>query len=481
MTPNFVFYDYETTGIDPAMDRPIQFAACRASADFAPIDQHEFKCRLAGDVIPSPHATLVHGQSPAVLQRDGLTEREFADRINQLFCDSPQIILGYNTASFDDPFTQHLMYRNFQDPYAWQYSDGNLRYDLIVAVRAAYLLANDALIWPEREGQVSMKLEDLAPANDISHLNAHDALGDTLATRDLAARLAANAPELWQECLSMASKRVVQSRIEQAMAGHGAVLMIDASFGRDRAYAGLVYPIGVNPAMESEVWCIDLGMDLAPLADYTPAQLREAMYTPASQRLPDTPRVPLKRIRTNKACALFPLEILAKHPDALGRAGIDREHFKTQRALVRGQSLQHWMGLAEAILGGDFPVSDWADAQLYDGLFSRADQAKMRQVRSSQPVDLMADPPTFDDPRLNALLPLYLARNFPDQLGPKAWRDWTKYRTARWQGPVRGRGMDIHKYTAAMQEMAGRDNLTEDERQWLFELETWVQREAPPL
>ena len=39
-----------------------------------------------------------------------------------------------------------------------------------------------------------MKLEDLAPANGIEHLNAHDALGDTLATRDLAQQLAQKHP-----------------------------------------------------------------------------------------------------------------------------------------------------------------------------------------------------------------------------------------------------------------------------------------------
>ena len=83
----------------------------------------------------------MHGLSPSVLQRDGLCESEFAGRIEALFTEAPQVIMGYNTASFDDPFTQHLFYRNFIDPYQWQFHDGNLRYDLIVAVRAAYLFA----------------------------------------------------------------------------------------------------------------------------------------------------------------------------------------------------------------------------------------------------------------------------------------------------------------------------------------------------
>ena len=480
MTPNFVFYDYETTGIDPAMDRPIQFAACRATSDFQAIDQHEFKCKLAGDVIPSPGATLVHGLSPVPLQREGVTEREFAQRINDVFCDSPQIIMGYNTASFDDPFTQHLLYRNFYDPYQWQYADGNKRYDLIVAIRAAYLFANDVITWPERDHQISMKLEDLAPANGIEHLQAHDALGDTLATRDLAAQLAAGAPDLWQECLSMSDKKVVQQRIRDAMEGHGALVMIDALFGRERGYAGLVYPIGANPNNPNEIWCIDLGMDLAPLAELSIEELRTYLYLPKSEREPGMPRVPFKRIRTNRACALFPLEKLAQHPQALEIAGIKREHFKAQRDWCRLQPNSHWMGIAEALLVNEFPPSNWADAQLFDGMFSRNDGAKLRQVRTSEPVDLMADAPSFDDPRLNAMLPLYLARNFPEHLGPRARREWTKYCSARWQGTIKGRGMTLARYTDEMHEMAGRE-LSEAQQQLLFELETWVQREAPPL
>lgn len=480
MTSNFVFYDYETTGIDPALDRPIQFAACRATFDFQPIDQHEFKCRLAGDVIPSPGATLVHGLSPDVLQREGVTEREFASRINDLFCDAPQMIMGYNTASFDDPFTQHLLYRNFHDPYSWQYADQNKRYDLIVAVRAAYVFAPDALQWPQRDGRVSMKLEDLAPANDIAHLQAHDALGDTLATRDLAAILARQAPDLWQECLSMADKKEVQHRIHTAMSGHGALVMVDSLFGLERGYAGLVYPIGTHPDNPNEVWCIDLGMDLTPLAQLTADELRHYLYLPSAERDSQTPRVPFKRIRTNRACAVFPLEKLAQYPQALAVAGIDRAHFKAQRDWVRQQSNAHWMGIAEAVLVNEFKISAWVDAQLFDGMFSRNDQAKLRQVRTSEAVDLMADPPSFDDPRLNQMLPLYLARNFPEHLGPRARKQWAQYCSARWQGPARGRAMTLPRYLSEMETLASSE-LRPEQQQLLYELERWVQREAPPL
>lgn len=478
MTPSFVFYDYETTGVHPGMDRPIQFAACTTDRNFNPLEQHEFKCRLAGDVIPSPVATLIHGQSPRVLQSQGVSERDFAQRINGLFTQGQQIIMGYNTAQFDDPFTQHLFYRNFYDPYGWQWREGNQRYDLLVAVRCAHLFAQDALIWPERDGLLSMKLEDLAPANDIQHLNAHDALGDTLATRDLAHLIAQRAPDLWQECLSMASKKVVQERIETAMATHGALLLVDGMFGRDRAYAGLVYPIGNNPDNPSEVWCIDLGMDLSPLVDYSAEQLKHYLYLAKQDRQPEDPRVPFKRIRTNRATAVFSLEKLGQHPEVLALAGIDRGHFKAQRDWVRLQPLDYWMELASQVIPRSFDPADFVDAQLFDDMIGNNDANRLASVRQAEAVDLMADPPTFDDPRLNAMLPLYIARNFTDQLGPKARKDWQRYCTGRWK--AQGRWMNLDAYLAEMQELAGQ-NLPEEQVQMLQELEVWVQRMAPPL
>ena len=225
-------------------------------------------------------------------------------------------------------------------------------------------------------------------------------------------------------------------------------------FGRERGYAGLVYPVGRNPNNANEMWCIDLGMDVEVLGQYSVEQLQHALTLPKDQRDADTPKVPVKRIRMNKATAVFPLEKLGQHPDAVARAGIDRDAFKARRAWLRTQPLSHWHSLLEEVLGREYPVSEWVDAQLFDGLILRSDQAKMQQVRRSSPVDLMADPPTFDDTRLNELLPLYLGRNYAQELGPKAYRDWSRYRARRWQGPVHGRGMDLSKFTEELQEMA---------------------------
>ncbi|QGG79645.1 exodeoxyribonuclease I [Litorivicinus lipolyticus] len=473
----FVFYDYETTGLDPALDRPVQFAATVAGPDLAPLEDIEFKARLAGDVIPGPYATLVHGLTPQQLDTEGLPENEFAQRVLDVLGHGHQIVMGYNTAGFDDPFTQHLMWRNFQSPYGWQFENQSLRYDLLPIVRAAYVLAHDALVWPELDGAVSMKLDQLAPANGISHSNAHDALADTQATRALAAIVRTQAPTLWDACIAQADKKNVLSLLADAQSGVGVLLHIDGSFGRERGYAGLIYPLGASASNPNEWYCIDLGMDLSALETLDAEALRAALFTPRAERAADHPQVGLRRLRINRACALFPLEWLKDNPTALLLTGIDRGALMAQRARIRARDAAHWWTLAEAVFQHDLKPSTWADAQLYDGFVGRMDEAKMRQVRTASSDDLVSTPPEFEDARLRAMLPLYIARNFPDKLGPGDYKRWTRYRSQRWQ--LEGtRAMTVHSYQAQMQELAAQA-LAPEKMALLEQLEQWVLKHSP--
>ena len=75
---------------------------------------------------------------------------------------------GFNSIRFDDEFIRQMLYRNFRDPYAREWRNGNSRWDVIDLFRAAYALRPQGFVWPEREpGIPSFKLEDLAQANGV--------------------------------------------------------------------------------------------------------------------------------------------------------------------------------------------------------------------------------------------------------------------------------------------------------------------------
>ena len=61
---DFVFYDLETTGISPAYDQPLQFAAILTDEHFVEKQRVNLRCRLAPHILPSPQALIVTGVTP---------------------------------------------------------------------------------------------------------------------------------------------------------------------------------------------------------------------------------------------------------------------------------------------------------------------------------------------------------------------------------------------------------------------------------
>ena len=184
----FFWFDYETWGVNPAKDRPCQFAGVRTDMDFNIIGKPlVIYCQPPADYLPSPEAALITRITPQKALKDGLTEPEFIERIHNELSTPNTTSLGYNSIRFDDEVTRYTLYRNFFDPYAWSWQNGNSRWDLLDVMRTCYALRPEGIEWPvNEEGVPSFKLEKLSVANGIEHENAHDAMADVIATIELA-------------------------------------------------------------------------------------------------------------------------------------------------------------------------------------------------------------------------------------------------------------------------------------------------------
>ncbi|WP_263289641.1 exonuclease domain-containing protein, partial [Tateyamaria pelophila] len=214
---NFAFYDLETTGISPAFDHPLQFAAILTDAEFKEIERVNLRCRLAPHVIPSPQALAVTGLRPAQLLNSNLPNFfEFTQALAELVKRwSPAIWAGFNSIRFDEEMLRQAFYQNLQpDIFATQFN-GNTRFDIMTAVYAVWCRRPDLFEWPVDEaGKVRFNLDRLAPLNDFEGHNAHDALGDVEATIFIARKIADQDPDLWAELLSNRNKTHVQSLLE---------------------------------------------------------------------------------------------------------------------------------------------------------------------------------------------------------------------------------------------------------------------------
>ena len=102
----FVFYDLETTGISPAFDQPLQFAAIITDTDFNEIYRVDIRCQLAPHILPSPIALHVTGVKPEQITNSNLINAfEFAQALQDFTKQwAPFVWIGYNSIKFDEAF-----------------------------------------------------------------------------------------------------------------------------------------------------------------------------------------------------------------------------------------------------------------------------------------------------------------------------------------------------------------------------------------
>ena len=136
MEQSFFFYDLETSGLSPRVDRIMQFAGQRTNMNLEPIGEPvNLLIKLADDTLPSPYAIMVTGITPQSTQLDGLTEAEFCKYVLEEIFTPGTIAVGYNSVRFDDEHMRYCFWRNFRDPYEWQWKDERSKWDLLDVVR----------------------------------------------------------------------------------------------------------------------------------------------------------------------------------------------------------------------------------------------------------------------------------------------------------------------------------------------------------
>ena len=281
MSPfSFYWHDYETFGVQPRRDRPAQFAGVRTDANLNEIDAPlTLYCKPSPDSLPEPEACLITGITPQVCEARGVSERVFADTIEAQLANPGTVGCGYNSLRFDDEVTRFLFWRNLIDPYAREWQNECGRWDLLDALRCAWALRPEGIVWPTREeGKPSFKLEQLTAANGIAHDAAHDALSDVRATIAMARLLKTQQPKLWAHCLKLHKKQAVIDEI-----GIGRPFVhLSGRYPVERGCMAVVWPLAPHPKFKNEIIVWDLAFDPRELFTLNAKAIRERLFTAAA-------------------------------------------------------------------------------------------------------------------------------------------------------------------------------------------------------
>jgi len=205
--PNYVFYDFETCSSNVSYGQIIEAAAVLVNDDFQELDRYEGRCRLNPGIIPEAMALIVNKSSVAMLKNTNLSHYQMIKQLMEKFNQwKNSVFFGYNSIDFDEEFLRRTLFKNLEYPYI-TVTNGNERGDLLGLARAAHLYYPDCIKTPiSSKNNPLFKLEKLAPMNNIKHDKAHSAMGDVLATIEIAKLLSKKASNVWKASLITTNK-----------------------------------------------------------------------------------------------------------------------------------------------------------------------------------------------------------------------------------------------------------------------------------
>ncbi len=475
MQPSFFFYDLETSGFSPRDARIMQFAGQRTDMDLNPVGEPvNHLIKLAEDVLPEPDAIMVTGITPQQTHSEGLAEAEFLKIFYEQVVTPGTIFVGFNNLRFDDEFMRYLHYRNFCEPYEWQYQDGRSRWDLLDLVRMTRALRPKGIKWPfDAEGRPTNRLELLAALNNLEHEHAHDALSDVMASIAVARLIKQKQPKLFEYLLAMRDKQ----KIAQLVLSGQPFVYTSGKYPGDYEKTTVAVMIAEHPNGRGAL-VYDLREDPAQFVELNTQAIAEAWKRRWNE---EGLHLPVKTLRFNHCPAIAPLSVL----DTASRKRLKLDLNLVKKHHQELKTMKDWikrvcqaLDILDQQQQTSLSLKDRnVDEQLYDGFLPRHDRDQLQRVQQSKPEDLSELVSSFSDARLKTLLPLYKARNFPDFLTNEERQQWERHRFNRLFG-----GEDksqVARFSARLAQLASESNLSSHEQFVLEELRLYAESLVP--
>jgi len=473
MAQSFYFYDTETTGTRPSSSRIMQFAGIRTDKDLNVIGEpDDILIKLSPDILPEPDAILIHGVSPQQTLQDGITEAEFSRYFQEKIATPDTIFVGFNSVRFDDEFVRYMMYRNFHEPYEWQWKDGRSRWDLLDAIRMVRALRPDGIEWPFGEdGRPTVKLTAMTEINGLEHKNAHTAIADVQATIDLARLVREKQAKMFDYLVGLRGKRDVAKVVEAGVP----FVYTSGKYPSEYLKTTLVHMLIKHPKRDAAV-VYDLRIDPTPFIAMSDDGLAECWGLKWGE---EGTRLPVKTLQYNRCPAVAPAGVLDE--ESRERIGLDIEaaekHLGTLKAHPDfADRIAEAVGILDDKQASLQLEDAHVDTQLYDSFWSELDRTMLGVVRSHAPATLVELMPKLTSKRMQKLLPLYKARNYPDLLTPEERDAWEVYRQEKLL--LGGASSAYAKFVERLQQLT-KDRADSNSRYLLTELQLYAESIMP--
>ncbi|WP_295039802.1 exonuclease domain-containing protein [Sulfitobacter sp.] len=384
---SFIFFDTETTGLHAGFDQIVQFAAIRTDNDLNETDRFELRSRIDPNVVPDVQAMLANGLSIEALTDQHLaTHYQMMRDLNErLVSWSPAIFVGYNSIRFDEEFLRHALYRTLHPPYLTSLH-GNGRNDVMSLALACSASGDNALrVQLQDSGDPSFRLHDIAAANGIAVLKAHDAMFDTQTALELCRLVKKLSPDLWRRFVRFSNKASVADFVTS-----GEPFVLTEFYG-NRAYHTPVVFVGNEPDQPNGMLCLSLVKPVEELASMSDEQLARWLLSP--------PR-PIRRVRSNAGPTMMPLWEASEE----FFVGASCEELEDRAArIVEDEGIKTRIERVFAENRAQYPEPAHVEEMLYTKFSSRNDATLCDRFHSAPWSERREIAQSFEDERLKEL------------------------------------------------------------------------------
>lgn len=451
MKKTYLFYDLETTGLNPCFDQVLQFAAIRTDLQLHELERYEFQVKLNCDIILSPGAMITH-RIGIDQSQTGISELAAITQIHQLLNTPGTISLGYNTLGFDDEFLRFSFYRNLLPPYTHQYAQQCSRMDLY-PFTVMFHLFNPAVLsyWPS----ASLKLEHISTVNQLAQGQAHTAMVDVEATVALAKKFI-QARDMWDFLLGYFHKDTDLSRLSQLNMSEA--LLVDGKLGMKQNYIAPVLCLGQHAQYKNQtLW---LRLDLDNLRQTTVDKIAEHTYVIRKKPAENELLLPIK-------------------PRYLEKLSAERQQMMAANKLWLQQNPELFAAICDYHRHYIYPKvpSIDADAALYElGFATPQEETLLKNFHRAAPTKKMAIANQFAHPIRKQQALRIMGRHFFSELSVQDQDLFNEYlqkalHSTAEQAPVDYRGQRKLTLCAAMAELAILKNSPLDPEQQILLVE----------
>jgi exodeoxyribonuclease-1 len=423
----FLWHDYESWGARPMLDQASQYASLRTDHDLNVIDlPTDIYCKPSLHRLPEPIAVQVTHLSPLKCYKEGMIEYKFFSKIKTEMTQDGTCAIAYNGLKFDSVLTRFAFYRNLFPAYEHEYGNKKSRWDILMMGAMFRALRPEGINWPvDSTGKPSLKLELLAPANNIVQDKKHCAIDDVIATVGWAKCLKNSNPQLWDYLYSIKSKKASRELVKPKQ---NMLIHTNMAFGIETLYTKPILPLFFLKNEKDAFIALDLTRDFKTYEELSPEELNKLIYSKKAElEAQGKERPPLIKIKCNTCPAIAPVSTL-RNEDAK-RLKIDLHKSRSNaNAMIKNNKALDLIKKAFAIETEPKDPSD-VEHQLYSGkFFCNSDQTKLKAIHSKGIEFSLIDESTeWVDERIPNLLKRVIGKNYPENLTKEQLKNWYKF------------------------------------------------------